>query len=205
MKYIILFIFLIIITISCNQLKYKSDAKFMNSSNANSFEYPIRINKKMCVDLDQNPGLCVLHHNKANILTLSIDSRPYSYTLDLVCPDLGYQEQFQVPKGKKFTTSFDRGDVLGARSIVCIGEIFPADRELVSAKFTIIIKLVDSAYIRRTKIFAYPNDALLVIGGNALYTTFEGKTKRKKTTIKLKEGQKVYSESYNMRFNAYGY
>jgi len=46
---------------------------------------------------------------------------------------------------------------------------------------------------------------LLVIGENALYTTSGGKTRRKKTTIKLKEGQKVYSESYNMRFNAYGY
>ena len=205
MRNLVVLLFLLVITIGCNQLKYKPDINFMNSSNANSFEYPVYVNKRMCIDLDRNPGLCVLHHNKANILTLSIDSRPYSYTLDLICPDLGYQELFQVPKAKKFTTSFQRGDLLEARSIVCVGEIFPSDRDLVSAKFSIIVKLVSSDYIRRNKIIPFPNNSLLIVGENSLYTTVNGKTKRKKTSVKLKQGQKVYSESYNMRFNAYGY
>ena len=177
----------------------------MNSSNANSYEFPIYVNKKMCVDLDRNPGLCVLHHNKANALTLSIDSRPYSYTLDIVCPDLNYEEVFQVPKGKKFTTSFDRGGLLNSRSIVCVGEIFPGDRGLVSAKFSMIVKLVHSDYIRRNKIIPLVDNSLQITGENSLYTTVNGKTRRKKTSVKLKSGQKVYSESYNMRFNAYGY
>ena len=205
MKNLIVLLFLIVMALGCNQLKYKADTKFLNSSNANAFEFPIYVNGKMCLDLDRNPGLCILHHNKGEILILSIDSRPYSYTLDLVCPNLGYQERFQVPKRKKFTVKFDQGAILEARSMVCVGEIFPSDRELISAKFSVIVKLVDSAYIKRNKIFLYPNDSLLIVGENALYTTIDGKTRRKKTIVKVKGDQKVYSESYNMRFNAYGY
>ncbi len=205
MKNLLLLLVLIIIAASCNHVEYESDVAFMNSSDANSFEFPVYINNKMCVDLNRNPGLCVLHHNKSNTLTLTVDPRPYTYKLDLFCPEQNVMDGWTVPKGKKFTHSFDRGDLLASRSMVCIGEIFPRNRGLVSAKFSFVVKLVDSEYIKRNKIMAFPNEGLLVIGNHALYTTENRLTKRKRTTLKLKKNQKVYSESHNMRFNAYGY
>ena len=206
MKNFILLIFLCVITYGCQDLKYVSDKFSISSASAKSYEYPIFINRTMCLDLNKRPGLCALQHKHSIPLKIEVDPRPYSYLFFIRCTKDLFRKRFDVPKGKRVELEIDPDTFQNFNGFSCIGEVFPDDREKVSARFNFLVRLVKADYIFREDIDFYNRSKKhLALGRYSLYSTIDGVTKKKKTIIKINSDTKVYTESYAMMFNQFGH
>jgi len=199
---------------TCSPLKYKSDHGFMVAAQANSPEQLVMIGGKACVDLDQVPGLCSKRHRRNLSLFMSIPERPYNYRMELRCSaNLDSNQQVDILKNQNYVIEIKPDKFGPLKSFICIGEIFPHGRDSVSSKWEVRVKLVNKDYVPREGVYLgkYKGKSYLVVGKHALYTSVfqKGKWKKykKKPTIRVRdpENLKAYSESYNMRFNYYGF
>lgn len=203
MKNFILFLFVII---GCQDLKYMDDKFALSSALAGSYEYPIFLQKKLCLDLNRRPGLCSLHHRKNQTFHIEVDPRPYSYTFAIKCSKGILEKRVDISKRKRLSMEISPDTFKDLSGFTCIGEIFPHNRETVSARFNFLVRLVKEDYIFREDPHKYSDgESLLAVGRHSLYTTIDTKTYRKKTIIPFNYDTKVYTESYNMRFNQHGY
>jgi hypothetical protein len=189
-------------------LDYAPDKGFFNSAQANSFEFPIRINGNICKDMDNHIGLCVKQVESNIPLKVELPARPYSYMLVIKCSaGLGFNKKFSVPKGEAFIYSIK--DYKEEQYFQCIGEIFPDNRLEVSAKYAYYIKVVDSNYVSREEIHKINKN--FIVGKHARYVTVckrdKCKLRNKATLVKdLREKiTSIFSESEQMRFNFWGY
>tara|TARA_R100000458_G_C8270675_1_gene245426 strand:- start:746 stop:1375 length:630 start_codon:yes stop_codon:yes gene_type:complete len=206
MRRFIFTLFLVLVASGCQELRYKTDKFSLNSANAKSYEYPITINNHMCLDLNKRPGLCALQHQHSIPVKIEVDPRPYSYLFFIKCTKGIFSKRIDVPKGKPVFLEIAPDTFEAYDGFSCIGEVFPDDRENVSARFNFLVRLVKADYLFREEIALFKDSQeFLVLGRHSLYSTINGKTKKKKTIIKNKPGIKVYTESYAMRFNQYGY
>jgi hypothetical protein len=201
---------LMAVLISCTAIQYIDDTGFLNSSQANSFEALVKIGGKACKDMDGRVGLCVKQIESNRSLKIFMPPMPYDYTLIIKCTmDLDQSRGYDVEKGKEFNLAIS--DYKGMKSFQCIGEIFPQDREEeISAKWGILVKVVDPNYQPRTAI--YKTGDYLITGKHSRYVRYcysdgKCKNKKKKTMIKNKNNEvvSVFSESKTMRFNYYGF
>lgn len=195
---------LLLIVVSC-RLRYVSDRGFLNSAQANAFEFPVKINGKFCKDLDGIPGLCVKQMPYNVPLKISILERPYSYSLSIACSSgLEFSRSFDVPRGTAL--HFKILDYKQLKFFQCIGEIFPDDRVRdVSAKFAFYVKLSDPEYMKKEII--YNLKKRIILGKYSRYTTvcYENTPcfNLKKRTIlhpKNKKVDYIITESEQMRF-----
>ena len=199
-------ILLLVMVIGCQDLKYMDDKFSFSSAKAGSYEYPIFLQKKLCLDLYKRPGLCALQHKKNQTFQIEVEPRPYSYTFAIRCSKGILNKEVDIAKKKRLSMEIDPGTFQNLTGFSCIGEVFPHDRESISARFNFLVRLVKSDYVFREEVYKYPDgENLLAVGRHSLYTTVDTKTYKKKTIIPFNYDTKVYTESYSMRFNQYGY
>lgn len=206
--------FLLLFLVSCSNARYKDDYGFLNSSQANSPEYPVYINNKLCLDLDKRPGLCAIRVKSNQSIELKIDPQMYDYRLQLQCTKaLDLDKSFDVEKQKDFSFVILPTSFSTLRSFTCIGEVFPKDRqETISAKFEIRFIVYDAEYIgREYAYFLKTSDSSVVNVGDfarsiTVYYYEKGKLRLvqawKSNPVEIPSTQfYLYSESANMRFN----
>lgn len=202
MKLLVLALFFI----SCSCIKYAPDTEFKNSSQANSFEYLVRINGEVCKDITGKVGACAIGVKSEEKIDFSFDSRPYGYRLKVECSSAqGFEEIFDVAKDMPFSFNI----VPSVKQFSCIGEIFPVDRkQSISAKWYARLLVQDSDYEKRETPYVYTDKKkkYLVMGSHSKYLNIDGKDLDEKTVTLLKnDNVKAYSESEMGRFNYYGY
>lgn len=208
MKFLILISLLILC--SCNEIKYQADIGFLNSAQANSFEYFVTINGAPCKDMDNKIGLCAKRIESNAPLKFKIDPKPYGYSFNLRCTkELNSDYSINIAKDQAYEFSIAPEKFATVKSFTCIGEIFPEDRpQEISGNFQVRAIVFDSNYIERELVYTkeVKKDTYLVFGKYAKYTFLNGKTYKEQTAIKINKDQKNfgYSESENLRVNSYG-
>ena len=201
-----IFLILIMVTAcSCTPLKYEADIGFLNSAQANSMEYLVKIGNKTCKDVDGIVGLCAKRIASNEDAVFNLEKRPYGYRLNVECSKaIDFKLSIDVLKETNFSFKIPSANYGEEKSFTCIGEVFPDDREQsVSASFSVRFIIFDAQYRSREEI--YYDKKLLVLGKNAKYINVDGKEYEKAPAIKIKKFTTAYSESEMMRFNYAGY
>lgn len=202
---------------TCTSIKYINDIGYLNSAQAGSDEFPIKISySQVCKDLDGIPGLCSKRWDNNSDFTISIDAQPYQYNYQLSCTSqLNSNDNRNVVANQNYdiVISKDKYLNLPSKSFTCIVEIFPQDRpEAVSSRAEIRVKLIDGKYVSRETMYIQEQGThhFLITGQYALHTHVcrQGTCKiyNKETWINVGDGKdvKAYSESYVGRFNFLG-
>lgn len=194
---------------SCVAIKYVEDIQFLNSAQAGTAEYFVRVNGSPCKDIDGMIGLCAKRIKTNEVITIHHDPRPYSYMLDIQCSaSIDSSFSVPVPANKTYDLKIQPSQFNGSPMFTCIGEIFPDDRTAVSAKWHVRFILVDEKYREREEIdfVTEKKKDYAVMGKYSLYTTYKNKTTKKGgATVVRYDGGPIYSESRNMRFNYGGF
>lgn len=191
---------------SCQSLKYQADNAFLNSAQANSMEYFVRVNRKPCRDIDDKYGLCAKRIASNETLTFSMDQRPYAYRFELKCSSsVDTDFAIDIEAYKPFSFKIEPEQFEGVKSFTCIGEIFPHDRDQeVSATWSVRVVVYDHEYLEREIIYKKRERGrnFLVMGVHAKYVSINGKSYKRKPVVKVKSKRIfAYSESERMRFN----
>lgn len=193
----------------CTSIKYEDDIDFLNSAQANAFEWMVTIDGKVCKDLDGEIGACTKRIKSDHSPVLKHDSRPYAYQVQLKCgAGSGVEDFSQDVEANKSWSYKIESQKITATSFTCIGEVFPSDRDnKLSAKWQIRFLVYDVEYERRELLqsdqrgflfgrFAKHSKACSKSGCKNFYKT---------TAVRFKNGIKAYSESEKLRFNYLGY
>lgn len=197
---------------SCGGIPYKDDLGYKVSAQANSHEFPIRVNGRLCKDIDGKPGACTIQIKSNEPLILRFDPMSYGYQFIPECTQ-GVQNPggATVEQNKVFTWTVNPSDFAEFTAFTCRGQIAPNDRAMpISALFRITVLVVDQAYEGREGIYIQDMD-------NKKYAVFgqycrmawardAGKWTRydKTTAIEIKGNPdefEAYCESYAMRYN----
>lgn len=209
-KKIIPLLTILLVSCACKDIKYESDLGFMNSAQANSMEYMVKINSKVCKDLDGKVGLCATRVKTNEPLRFEMDAREYGYRFNLTCTSsIDSDFSIDIEKEKPFAFSIHHDKFSSVKSFTCIGEVFPHDRnQEVSANFSVRAIVTDSLYLEREIIYKTKQEekSFLVLGKHARYVHLNDSFYKKKTKLELEDqNSKAYSESERMRFNYWGY
>ena len=139
---IVLLLILVVITAcSCNQIKYEADNAFLNSAQANSMEYYVRVNGSPCRDVDGLIGLCAKRIKSDQGVKFSLDGKEYGYRLEFECSaEINYEHIIDIPAGKPHSFIIPPSKFKRYKRFTCQGEVFPHDRkQQVSASFSVRI------------------------------------------------------------------
>jgi len=210
------FILAFMLLVACASFKYQDDFSFGVSAQADSPEFPVYINGKMCLDTDNIPGLCSKRISSNEALIIRLDARTYSYSLQLACTrELNESQSFHVESGKSFEYAIKPEKFTNLKSFTCIGEVFPDDRsQPLSAKWEVRVKVVDKDYVNRETAYfrSEKGRRFLVMGAHARTVNVQDEgvwhTYIESPVIEIKgDSEKVmaFSESHNMRFNSIGF
>lgn len=206
MKIISLFFVVMISACACKGINYRPDVGFLNSAQANSPEYLVKINGSFCKDMDGSIGLCAKRIKSESDISFKLDPRPYSYRLNVNCTStVNFHLSVDVEKDLSYSFKIPASAYDGLLSFTCVGEVFPSDREeSVSAFWHTRFVVIDKNYQEREQI--YQRDEYLILGQNAKHSLINEEIQVKnKAAFKVKNPVKAYSESQLMRFNYWGY
>lgn len=219
-KFAFVLIWLMCLSLACNTtIKYKDDVGFLVSAQANSPEFPIYIQNKLCRDMDGNLGACTKRIKSNESVNIKFDPQPYAYTIHLYCSkDTNINFSQDVKAGDTFNYSIQPSQFNTLRSFTCVGEIFPLDRvRPVSAKFEVRFIVFDEIYTNREQAYLVQDKKgrnWLVLGQYAknsrVYDCLKNKCEWKdyleETIVRVYSPEKVlaYSQSYAMRYNLFG-
>jgi len=190
----------------CSSLPYESDSGFLNSAQANSSEWMVRVDGLVCKDLDGLVGACSKRVKSKTDIKVHHDPRPYSYRVAMRCTEgTGIDFSIDVLENQPWGYTIRHDKFKGFRSFTCQGEVFPNDRDnAISALWQIRFLVVDQDYKKRESVY-FSNDQL-VMGKHARYTTICDPTcddESEGTVVKTTPTASAYSESEVMRFNYY--
>lgn len=197
---------------ACNTLPYRDDIGFLVSAQANSHEFPVRVNGSVCRDMKNLPGACTIRVRSDEPIVFRFDPMPYAYQFNARCTTgVDVPPGASVPPDQVYTWTIQPDAFRDFRSIACVGEILPQDRPApVSASWRVTILVVDAAYEKREGAYITEDNGkkYLVLGQYArMAWVFDlGRWVRysQKTIVELKgkpEDVRAYSESYAMRYN----
>ena len=203
---------LFLLNISCNRLEYKEDNNFMMPVEGGSLESLVYIKNIPCKDLYGNIGACTLSHDAVDNIILNIPPNDYDYALDFVCSsNINFTKNYDVLKRTPFQITIPLENFKDEKSFMCVGEIFPGDRTVVSHKFEIRVRVVNARYMKRNIITVSKKKGgvELVLGQFAkhirVFNNGNIEFLSKKTTLKINkkdlETIKVITESESGRFN----
>lgn len=212
---LILFCFLAI-NQSCASTKYKPDEGFMLPSKAGALEYLVYVNGLVCKDLDGNIGACTKTINARDNLKIKLPIQPYSYRLSYRCSsNITYTHEAEILKKKAYSFSMPTTAYKDESSFMCIGTIIPADRQFISMKFEVRVRVVSADYVPMGSITTGRN--LLyqyVFAGKYAYyikKLYKGKWKFKKkdALIRIRKSKvsdmQFVAESYSGRLAYLGF
>lgn len=193
----------------CASIKYEDDIGFLNSAQANSMEYMVKVKGLVCRDLEGEIGACTVRVDSDQVIRFEQDPRPYAYRLAVRCTEgTGVDFSVDVEPNKDWSFEIEPKDFAEFRSFSCQGEVFPHDRDnSLSALWQVRLLVVDKDYRPRERI--YHREGHLVLGKHAKYARIcqENRCKNysKKPIIEAKKGSSAWSESELMRINYYNY
>lgn len=199
--------------VGCSSITYQDDKGYLNSAQANSNEFPVSINGKICKDLDGNVGACLKSIASDKPIVITLPARPYSYRLQLTCSmPLGITFPVDVQKDMEWKFEIKPELFSDFRLWTCMGEVTPYDRDqMVSALWHLRVLVVSSDYQPREKIDlgSRAGTPYAVLGAYAKYSDWcdnEGcHADKKKTVVKYEGTIRAFSESEVLRFNYLGY
>lgn len=199
---------------SCGSLPYEDDIGFSVSAQANSMEFPIRLNGRVCADLDGQPGMCSKRLSSKEDLVVHFDPQDYPTNIRVRCTKgLEITPAVSVPAKQAYDWKIPATAIAAANLIefTCIGEVLPQDRDPpISAKFKISVSIYDAAYKVREQAYltTEKGKTYLVLGKYARRAWVYDQDKwayHKEDTIVQVKGDPTkliaYSESFAMRFN----
>lgn len=205
---------ILIILSSCTNIKYKSDKGFVLPVTGGSLESIVYIDLRPCKDMDGQLGMCSkrIYHDRN--LTISIPPRNYDYNINIMCSrSINFNNNYDVVKNREFKIEIDKNIYSDVSHFTCIGSIAPMDRGIVSHKFEVRVRIIDSDYIKRNKITQYDKgkNIYLILGQYSKYVQVslngEWKFYKEKTVLKVKKKNihkvKVISESESGRLTYY--
>lgn len=197
-----LLILLLLASCACKPIDYLSDntPSFMSSAEANSYEYPAKINGKICT-------LCATQFKLSQGMTIELPARPYGYELKIYCSrNIDFNKEFSVGENQSFKIKFSYEEIGNEELFICSGIINPRDRlSPIAAKFQVTANVVSERYDAREEIYR-DKDLNVVFGERAFYSTCNGQTEKKLTVGPAKKCKGfVFSESEKMRFNYANY
>lgn len=202
------------------EVPYEDDSTFLVAAQAASPEFLTYVNGMVCRDINNAIGLCALKVKHLQDLEFRTEPQQYGHRVHLVCSEnvLG-DKSFDVAKGGAWAFVLDHDAFKAAKSFLCIGEVFPADRpEAVSARFEVRFRVVDEHYVERERLDVRRDgeELVVVLGKNALYGRVclhpgsgdheECHDYQKEAVVRLRDAStpaevSAWSESRNMRFN----
>ncbi len=214
MKLSFLFCVVLFLLQSCTGITYESDSAYQLPVLSGSLESLVYIDSSPCKDMDNTVGICSKRLVRDRDLVINIPPRNYAYNVNVTCSkSIGFSNNYDVPKKSEFNIKINAGLYGDEKHFICIGAIAPMDRGVVSHKFEIRVRLVDTDYIKRNAItiFRENNRTFLILGQYAKYVQVfkndKWKFYKKKTVLKIKEEEvntiKVISESESGRLNYY--
>ena len=207
MKFLIL-----LLVVSCTSLKYVSDDGFVLPTTGGSLESLVFIDSMPCKDMEGMIGVCTKRLVRDRDLEIELPPRDYAYNVNVTCSaNINFSNNYDVPEKSTFTVKINKDLYDDEKQFFCIGSIAPMDRGVVTHKFEIRVRLVDTDYIKRNNITVYEKGSsyYLITGQYAKYVQVfkDGKWKyyNKKPFIKVKKKDlkkiKVISESESGRLN----
>lgn len=200
------------VLLACNTLPYKDDVGFLVSAQADSAEFPVYLNGRLCTDMEGNPGLCAKRVKSTEDILFGFDAQPYAYLLTVNCSSgVSPVLPATVPAGQAFQFVLPAAAFSQFLNFTCIGEVAPQDRAPpISAKFKVSFMVYDAAYTARERIYVTKQDGkdVMVLGQFArlawVYDAGKWSAHKQTTQVMLKGDPakaKAYSESFAMRFN----
>ena len=186
--------------------EYEADRGFIPASSANSPEFLVMVDGYYCVDISGKGGLCSTRIRRLKDSVIEILPQSYSYKLHFLCSkSLDFEFSQDVKKEEKNTIRIPQQKYSNVDTFVCIGEVFPDDREdKVSASFEIRYRVLANDYVEADEIKYKDNTFFL--GRYSLYSKIydQGKWKFFKAKYELEAKDRyapVVSETYNMRYS----
>lgn len=202
------------LALSACALQYKDDLGFLVSAQANSPEFPVYVNGRLCADTEGKPGACTKRIRSTESITLRLDAQPYDYLMTVNCASqMPPVPPITVPAGHAHTIEIKPQDFSQYKNFTCTGEVSPQDRKPpLSAEWEAHFIVVDVQYVEREQTYVQKqgDKNYLVLGQHArtswVFDDGEWHQHRKATVVRLKSDPgkvKAYSESYAARFNYY--
>lgn len=195
---------------ACDEIKYEDDITFIPSAVANSPEFTLYINDKICKDMDDQVGFCAKRIRQDRDLRLAVPARPYAYTLVLDCSNniQDNEVRYDVPINKPFYYTIYHNIFDNVRVFNCTIDIFPIDRDEPIAAFAAFRAVViDKQYVSLN--LPHRVDPEITVPGKYAYLTrvYEknGSHDYKKEPVIETKSDKLWVESYNMRFSYQGF
>jgi hypothetical protein len=218
MKRTLLLLLFIFLNFACVKIPYHDDKGFLNSAQANSFEFLVYVNGRVCKDMDGIVGMCSKRLKSTDSIEFKIEPLDYAYRVKVTCSkELGVNFTRDYPANTHVTFTITADDYQEVKTFVCIGELFPTDRpEEISFKWQIRVEVIDAKYLKREEIFVQETEGgrYLVLGQNArlskVYINGKFYEHKEKAIVKLPKKSveaevKAMSESYMGRFNYFGF
>lgn len=201
MKNIIIAFFMLILAVSCQDLKYKADTSFMSSAEANAPEYYFLLNGKVCKNDEGKVGMCIRSYKRSEGIKITIPEQQYAYTLEFACTTaLGDIAPISVPENQKLDYQFEIPKNISAFN--CSLMIFPIDRpQPIGAFGAFRVFLIDDNYrpLEQVTRIDKNNHFVISAGQYAKFIRFNGKSFKEKVLFKDQDGEFIV-ESNNMRF-----
>ena len=216
MKILKLFTFMPLILLlmsasNCSGLQYKSDGGLMAPFQAQVMEFPVKVNGNICKDMSGSIGACTLMLSHRNDLKIEIMPQAYAYNVQIACSSsVNFEYSADVPIGTSHVVEITDAIYADVDHFICIGKMTPEDRDFISSRWEMRIRLSDENYVRRVNIFIFEdNDKLFIsVGKHAKYSWIYDKENWKlhwkQPIIEIKGDRnklQAYSESEIMRFN----
>jgi len=210
MKFLsLLFLFLLSSCVS-GSLDYVDDRGFLPAVRGNSPEYLVMVDGYYCVDVSGKGGMCSTRIRNLKDSIIQIMPQNYAYKIHFLCSKaIDFEFSQDVKKGKEYFITVPHDNFKDVETFVCIGEIFPDDREdKVSSMFEIRYRVIDSSYVEGSLINFKDGEVLL--GRHALHSKIydgkEWKSYNKQTVVETKEKNiMAVVETYNMRYSYYNF
>lgn len=200
---------------TCSSLPYEDDGYFRVSARANSPEFPVYLNNRLCTDTEGFVGLCAKRIKSNEPLVFKFDPQSYGYTVNFSCTTgvVVPGATFNVQAGDPFSITLNPQDFRSKLVFSCLGEVNPADREApISSKFRVTINVVDQQYTARESIYIHNENGknFVVLGKYAKWGRVFDQGKwtyyEKTTSVEIKgpvAQVRAVSESFAARFNFY--
>lgn len=200
---------------SCKSIKYEADIgdKIIPSGYAQSPEFPVSVNGRICKDVDNIQGFCTIRVKSNESLKIMLANRPYPFKVTIkTSNNISFQKisiDVLPNTNQEIVIPFDTYNNQNVYNVS--GEIFPADRPLpVSAIFDIRVRIIDKDYLSYQTPYHSLEKNLSVYGQNSLHTNILYANNVWDYKYKTTYQEKVYNspcmiitETEKMRFSYY--
>lgn len=204
---------MLIILVSCGSTDYESDVGFLPPYKAEVFEYPVMVNGHVCKDMIGKVGACTLITDNRKDTKITLISRPYRYSIKMTCSsNINFNHSTDIRENQDYEIVISKDSYGQEAQFICIGRIIPLDRNFISARFELRVRVQDGKYIKRStsRYFEKEGKRYLSMGKHSrdLYIFEGGKWAHynRRSVVRVgARGSRGFSESELMRFNYYNF